>query len=153
MSWPCFWPFYSSKCVEGLFCEVRLDGVLTARCRESEPMRTWQHDERLLRRPKTQDSFLGRSRDAQGRSGTHLLREPLFGQTLRKEGRRMGIAGSEEKAGGRPEARREGHEALGGGPAGAPLRPPKRALRVHRACDGNLGEPLHDVPRHSPCRP
>jgi hypothetical protein len=38
--------------------------VVTARCRESEPMRSWQRDERLLRRPKTQDSLLGRSRDA-----------------------------------------------------------------------------------------
>jgi hypothetical protein len=25
--------------------------LLTARCRDSEPMRTWQHDECLLRRP------------------------------------------------------------------------------------------------------
>src|SRR5215203_3585752 len=51
---------------------------------------------------------------------------------------------------GRSEARRESHEALGGGSKGAPLRYPKRALRVHRGRDGILGESLHDVPRHSP---
>src|SRR5918995_6842263 len=72
------------------------------------------HLMRLLRRPKTQDSLLGRSRDAQGPSGPHLLCEPLFSQTLRAEGRARWIAGCEQKAGGRPEARREGHEALGG---------------------------------------
>src|SRR5918993_5036427 len=82
--------------------------AITARCRESEPMRTWQHDECLLRRPKTQDSLLRRSQDAQGSGGPHLLREPLLGQTLRAEGRGRGIAGSEKEAGGRPEARREG---------------------------------------------
>src|SRR5215208_8279150 len=57
----------------------------TARCSGSEPMRTWSH-ERLLRRPQTQDSLLGRGRHAQGPGGSHLLREPLLGQTIRKQG-------------------------------------------------------------------
>ena len=36
-------------------------------------MRTWQHDERLLRRPKTRDSLLGRSRDAQGQKAARTF--------------------------------------------------------------------------------
>jgi hypothetical protein len=55
--------------------------VSTARCSDSEPMRTWPH-ERLLRRPKAEDSLLGRRRHAQGSGGPHrphLLREPLLG--------------------------------------------------------------------------
>jgi transposase len=42
------------------------------------------------------------------------------------------ISGSEEEAGGRPQARREGHEAPGGGPQqGAPLRYPLRERREY----------------------
>ena len=40
-------------------------------------MRTWPH-ERLLRRPKAEDSLLGSRRHAQGSGGPHLLREPLL---------------------------------------------------------------------------
>src|SRR5688572_11769586 len=35
--------------------------------------------ERLLRRPKAEDSLLGRRRHVQGSGGPHLLREPLLG--------------------------------------------------------------------------
>src|SRR5215207_3656911 len=55
----------------------------TARCSGSEPMRTCSH-ERLLRRPQTKDSLLGRRWHGQGAGGSYLLREPLFGQTIRK---------------------------------------------------------------------
>src|SRR3954453_17858483 len=47
--------------------------VLTARCRDSEPMRTWPHYERLLRRPKTKDSLLGGRRDAQGQKAARTF--------------------------------------------------------------------------------
>jgi hypothetical protein len=66
-------------------------------------MRTWSHDERLLRRPKTQDSLLSRSRDAQGPSGPHLLCEPLFGQTLRAEGRARGSLAPKKRPGAAPK--------------------------------------------------
>jgi hypothetical protein len=59
--------------------------LFTAHCSDSEPMRTWSHDERLLGRPQTKDSFRRRRRDAQGPGSSHLLREPLLGQTIRKE--------------------------------------------------------------------
>src|SRR5215213_9878577 len=128
-----------------------LHAVLTARCRDSEPMRTWPH-EWLLGRPQKKDRLLGGRRDVQGTGGSHLLRLALLGQTLRGEGQPWGIAGPEEEARSRPEARREGEEALGGGPQGAPLRHPKGALRVRGGSHGALGESLHDVPRYSPHR-
>ena len=37
---------------------------MTARCSDSEPMRTWSH-ERLLGRPTAEDSLLGRRRHVQ----------------------------------------------------------------------------------------
>src|SRR5215212_1288840 len=126
-------------------------GCVTARCRDSEPMRTWPH-EWLLGRPQKKDRLLGGRRDVQGTGGSHLLRLALLGQTLRGEGQPWGIAGPEEEARSRPEARREGEEALGGGPQGAPLRHPKGALRVRGGSHGALGESLHDVPRYSPHR-
>src|SRR5215218_1395601 len=55
--------------------------IVTARCSDSEPMRTWSH-ERLLRRPTAEDSLLGRRRHVQGSGGPHLLRQPLLGQAL-----------------------------------------------------------------------
>src|SRR5215218_5228160 len=115
-------------------------------------MRTWLHDERLLGRSQTKDSFRRRRRDAQGSGGSHLLREPLLGQTIRKQGLTRRIPGPQEAPWIRSEARRDGYEALGGGPPGASLREPSGALRVHRSHHGDLGEPLHDVPRHSPRR-
>jgi hypothetical protein len=48
-------------------------------------MRTWPHDERLLRRPKTKDSLLCGGRDVQGPGGPHFLREPLLSQTIPKQ--------------------------------------------------------------------
>ena len=59
--------------------------ALTARCSDSEPMRTWAH-ERLRRRPKTKDSLLSRRRHVQGPGSPHLLRESLLGQALRQQG-------------------------------------------------------------------
>ena len=47
---------------------------LTARCRDSEPMRTLAHDERLFGRPKTQDSLRRGERHVQSTGGSHLLR-------------------------------------------------------------------------------
>jgi ketosteroid isomerase-like protein len=49
-------------------------GSSTARCNDSEPMRTWPHDERLLGRSQKTDSLLGIRRYVQGPSGPHLLR-------------------------------------------------------------------------------
>jgi hypothetical protein len=70
---------------------------LTARCSGSEPMRAWPHGW-LLNRPKTKDSLLSRRRwDVQGPSGSHLLREPLLGQTLRQQGQKGRISSSEEE--------------------------------------------------------
>src|SRR5215212_5065605 len=45
-------------------------------------MRRWPH-ERLLGRPRAEDSLLGRRRHVQGSGGPYLLREPLLGQTIR----------------------------------------------------------------------
>src|SRR5215217_322375 len=86
----------------------------TACCSGSEPMRTWQH-ERLLSRPKTKDSLLGRRRHVKGPGCPHLLRGPLLGQALRREGRAGRAFGPEEASRLSPEAGREGHQALGGG--------------------------------------
>src|SRR3712207_2977946 len=83
---------------------------LTARCRDSEPVRTLQY-ERLLNRPQTKDCLRRqRRRDVQGPGGSHLLREPLFGQALRREGSKGRVARPQEEAWGCPEARREGDE-------------------------------------------
>src|SRR5215217_6451119 len=87
---------------------------VTACCSGSEPMRTWQH-ERLLSRPKTKDSLLGRRRHVKGPGCPHLLRGPLLGQALRREGRAGRAFGPEEASRLSPEAGREGHQALGGG--------------------------------------
>jgi hypothetical protein len=59
---------------------------LTARCSDSEPMRTSSH-ERLLRRPQTKGGLHGGRRYVQGPGGPHLLREPLLAQTIRRQGR------------------------------------------------------------------
>jgi hypothetical protein len=53
--------------------------LLTAHCNDSEPMRTWPHDERLLGRSQKTDSLRRRRRPIQGPGGSHLLREPLLG--------------------------------------------------------------------------
>src|SRR5215212_9813958 len=82
--------------------------VNTAHCSDSEPMRTWLHDERLLGRSQTKDSFRRRRRDAQGSGGSHLLREPLLGQTIRKQGLTRRIPGPQEAPRIRSEARRDG---------------------------------------------
>src|SRR3712207_987534 len=84
--------------------------AVTARCNGNEPMRTWSH-ERLLRRPKTKGSLGRRRRDVQGPSGSHLLREPLFGQALRREGPPRRIVSPQEEARISSEARPEGEKA------------------------------------------
>src|SRR5215216_4463256 len=84
--------------------------LVTACWRDSEPMGTCFH-ERLLKRPKGEDSLLSARRHAQGPGGAHLPREPLFGQTLPRQSQQRKISCPQEEAGGRPEARREGHEA------------------------------------------
>src|SRR5919112_27316 len=82
----------------------------TAHCSGSEPMRTWPH-ERLLRRPQRKDSLLGRKRrHVQGPGGSHLLRLALLSQTLRRQGQKGRIAGSEEEARIYSQARRKGEE-------------------------------------------
>ena len=58
-----------------------------------------------------------------------------------------------KRPGAAPKKRPEGDEAARRGPPRTPLRHPAGALRVRRGRDGALGEPLHDVPRHSPLRP
>src|SRR5215213_1343953 len=83
---------------------------LTAYCSGSEPMRTWLH-ERLLGGPQTKDSLRRSRRYVQGPGGPHLLREPLLGQALRRQGRAGRTSGSEEEARISSEARREGQEA------------------------------------------
>ena len=82
-----------------------LEGLRTARCRSSEPMRTCSY-ERLLSRPQTKDSFCRRRRHVQGPSGSYLLCEPLLGQTLRREGPPGRIAGPQEETRICSEARR-----------------------------------------------
>src|SRR5215210_1490509 len=140
-------PLYTNRALQHSALRAACQ-LVTARCSGSEPMRTWSH-ERLLRRPQTQDSLLGRGRHAQGPGGSHLLREPLLGQTIRKQGPKGRTSNSEEEARIDPEARREGDEATPRRPNRAPVRHPPRALRVRRVHDGALGEPLHDVPCHS----
>jgi hypothetical protein len=121
----------------------------SARCIGSEPMRTWAH-ERLLSRSQRKDSLrCRRRRHVQGSGCSHLLREPLLDQTLRQQGQKGRIAGSEEEARIYSEARREGNKA--------PCRRSRRtalphtpgALRLHRGHDGALCKSLHHVPRHS----
>src|SRR5215213_9359110 len=107
--------------------------LLTARCSDSEPMRTWSH-ERLLGRPTAEDSLLGRRRHVQGSGGPHLLREPLLAQAIRGQGQQGRVPGSEAEPRIRPEAGRQSHQALGGGPKRAPLCHPPRSLRLDR-CD------------------
>ena len=68
-------------------------------------MRAWQHDERLLlRRPKTQDSLLGRSRDAQGQKAARTFSVSLSSVKLyvhRAEG--GGSLAPKEKPGAAPK--------------------------------------------------
>ena len=72
---------------------------------------------------------------------------------VNKTDRGESLAPQEEEARIGPEAGREGHEALGGGHSRAPLREPSGALRLRGSHHGYLGEPLHNLPRHSPPRP
>jgi hypothetical protein len=60
-------------------------------------MRTWQHDECLLRRPQMEDSLGRGRRDAQGSGGPHLPREPLLRKALRKQGGAGRIARAPKK--------------------------------------------------------
>ena len=102
---------FSKQFLEDVFSEVSLQTRRpTARCSDSEPMRT-SPDERLLRRPKTKDSLRRRRRHAQGPGGSHLLREPLLAQAIREQSRPGRISGSEEEPRIGSEARREGQEA------------------------------------------
>src|SRR5215218_2354709 len=130
----------------------RLHQVVTACWRDSEPMGTCFH-ERLLKRPKGEDSLLSARRHAQGPGGAHLPREPLFGQTLRRQSQQRKISCPQEEAGGRPEARREGHEAARRRSRRTPLPHPPRALRLRGSHDGPIREPLDHVPRYSQDRP
>ena len=98
---------------------------MTARYSDSEPMRTWRH-EWLLGRPQKEDSLLGRRRDVQGSGGPYLLREPLLGQAIRRQGQKGTIFAPEVEA---------------------------RICCEHRSHDETLGKSLDDVPRHSPLRP
>src|SRR5215212_4303456 len=59
-------------------------------------MRTSAH-ERLLRRLQTKGGLRGGRRYVQGPGGSHLLREPLLGQTIRRQGRAGRISSSEEE--------------------------------------------------------
>src|ERR687889_661478 len=90
---------------------VSMQPAVTARCSGSEPMRPCAHDERLLRRSETKDRRRRRRWDVQGPGGPHLPREPLLGQTVRGEGSKGTISGSEEEARICPEAGPEGDEA------------------------------------------
>src|SRR5215212_8534141 len=110
-------PYVAPYCVPGgvrvvsELVDSRVESLgtyLTAHCSDSEPMRTWLHDERLLGRSQTKDSFRRRRRDAQGSGGSHLLREPLLGQTIRKQGLTRRIPGPQEAPRIRSEARRDG---------------------------------------------
>src|SRR5215204_6243907 len=109
--------------------------ALTARCSDSEPMRTSSH-ERLLRRPQTKGGLHGGKRYVQGPGGPHLLREPLLGQTIRRQGPAGRILGSEEETRLCSEARREGKEAPCRRSRGTPLPHPPGAPRLHRAMTG-----------------
>src|SRR5919112_973533 len=105
-------------------------------------MRTWSH-ERLLGRPKMQDSLRRRKRGIQGPGGPHLLCEPLLGKALRREGPSRRITNPQEEARLCSQAGRESDEALGAGPQRASLCHPQRALRLRGGChtyaheDGN----------------
>src|SRR5215213_9495881 len=90
---------------------------------------------------------------AQGPGGAHLPREPLFGQTLRRQSQQREISCPQEEAGGRPEARQEGHEAARRRSRRTPLPHPPRALRLRGSHDGPIREPLEHVPRYSQDRP
>src|SRR3712207_3561029 len=110
-------------------------------------MRAWPH-EWLLNRPKTKDSLLSRRRwDVQGPSGSHLLREPLLGQTLRQQGQKGRIAGPQEEARIYSEARREGKEP--------PWRRSRRTALPHtlqERCDYVEGITGLSVSRSTMCR-
>src|SRR5215208_701212 len=56
---------------------------------------SWK-DERLLRRPKEEDSRSRREGDAQDRSRSYIRRWHLLGQTLRRHGRSGPVAGTAE---------------------------------------------------------
>src|SRR5215204_705976 len=123
----------------------------SARCSDSEPMRTSSH-ERLLRRPQTKGGLRGGRRYVQGPGGSHLLREPLLGQTIRRQGRARRILGSEEETRLCSEARREGKEAPCRRSRGTPLPHPSGTPRLHRGYDRTRCKSLHHVSRHSPHR-
>jgi hypothetical protein len=114
-------------------------------------MTTWVH-EWLFRRPSREDSRCRRTWELQESGGPHLRREPLFGQALREESRPRRIPSPEEEPRVCSEVGRESHEALGGGPEAEAFRHPPRALRLHTRPHGALGEPLYNLPRHSPDR-
>src|SRR3712207_2436551 len=86
---------------------------------------------------------------SQGSGCSHLLREPLLGQTLRQQGQKGRIAGSEEEARIYSEARREGNKAPCRRSRRTALPHTSGALRLHRGHDGALCKSLHHVPRHS----
>src|SRR5215218_3478488 len=70
--------------------------------------------ERLFRRPAQEDRRGQRTRDAHHRGRSRLWRGPLFGQALRKDGPRRGIAAPQEQSGQTPEGGREREETPGG---------------------------------------
>src|SRR5829696_1714423 len=98
-------------------------------------MRTSSH-ERLLRRPQTKGGLRGGRRYVQGPGGSHLLREPLLGQTIRRQGRAGRILGSEEETRLCSQARREGKEAPCRRSRETPLPHLPGTPRLHRGYDG-----------------
>ena len=123
--------------------------LVTARCIGSDPLRTLQH-EQLFNRPQTKDSPRCRRWHVQGSGGPHLLCEPLVDKALREESFSRRIASSEEASWICPEAGPNGHKTPGGRSQGAALCQPSGSLHLHRDRNRIVGEPLDDVPLHSP---
>src|SRR5215203_1874772 len=83
--------------------------LLKAACINVGPDAPCDH-ERLFRRPAQEDRRGQRTRDAHHRGRSRLWRGPLFGQALRKDGPRRGIAAPQEQSGQTPEGGREREE-------------------------------------------
>src|SRR5215212_5242652 len=86
-------PHTSLRTVCRLFSSI---SSVTACCGRDEPMTTLLH-EWLLGRPPTEGSLRRGRRDVQGTGSPHLRREPLFGQTLRRQSPPGRVSGSEEE--------------------------------------------------------
>ena len=108
-------------------------------------MGTCSH-ERLLKRPKGEDSLLGGRRHAQGPGGAHLLREPLLGQTLRRQSQQRKISCPQEEAGAVPKLDEKASRLLAADLEGRPY------LTLQERCDYVEAMTGLSVSRSSMCR-